>query len=272
MAEKTGIAWTDHTFNPWIGCAKVSDGCKHCYAETQNKRYSWVDNWGPGAPRKRTSAANWKQPIQWAKQAKAEGIKRLVFCASLADVFDDEVDYHWRNDLWELIAEASDGLEWLILTKRPENILDMFPARWQDAKPDFVRLGVTCENQAMADKRLPILLNSYQGNTFISYEPALGPLRLKGWDGTYQRNYLPLTTWVICGGESGAGCRPMDIEWARDVRDQCRQAGVPFFMKQLGGFPDKRHIVENWPLDLQIQQFPAKSMYVNITPKLLGWG
>lgn len=251
MGETSAISWTDATFNPWIGCTKVSQGCKFCYAETQNNRYQWNPaGWGPGAPRKRTSAANWKQPIKWAKEARAEGVVKRVFCASLADVFDVEAPAQWRNDLWVLISECSaiGGLEWLILTKRPENIKRMMPAHLTENPPDHIRIGVTVEDQTTA-MRMGYLLDGWSGKNFVSYEPAIGPLFL----GVFSKSI----DWLICGGESGAGCRPFNEQWARDIRDECQSAQVAFFMKQLGGHPDKRHDPEGWPKDLRVREFPV---------------
>jgi len=257
MGEKTGISWTDHTFNAWIGCAKVSQGCILCYAETQNKRYNWTGGgWGPGAPRQRTSAANWKKPLEWARKARADGVTRRVFCASLADVFDAEVAQEWRIDLWNLIENTgyTGGLEWLILTKRPENIKSMLPNHWLNYPPGFVRLGLTGEDHPNFVKRIHELLNVWPGNNFVSYEPAIGPIDLyraglQVWDD-------PIN-WLICGGESGAGCRPFDPEWARKVMHQCKADGIPFFMKQLGGHPNKRHDPAEWPEDLRVQEVPV---------------
>lgn len=257
MGETTGITWTDHTFNPWIGCTKVSQGCKLCYAETQNHRYNWNPaGWGPGAPRKRTSEANWKKPIQWARQAVKDGVTRRVFCASLADVFDGEVSDNWRYDLWCLMQDTAQigGLEWLLLTKRPENIKSMLWGSWLKTPPDFIRLGVTVENQANAI-RAHMLLDNWDGKNFLSMEPLIERVTLRSvmrpspeWNSDID--------WVIVGGESGAGCRPMDIEWARELHDHCKRAKVPFFMKQLGGHPDKQHDPEKWPEDLRVQEFP----------------
>lgn len=262
MGEKTGITWTDHTFNPWIGCTKVSPGCAHCYAETQNKRYNWTAGWGKGQLRQRTSESNWKKPIAWARQAVLDGVIRRVFCASLADVFDNEVAPAWRNDLFHLIDQTGEigGLEWLLLTKRPYNLPAMLPEAWGTNPPLYTCIGTTIEDQKQADMRIPLLLDSWKGKNFLSVEPMLGPLDLthdldgyKG-NGLYSNDKIH---WVIVGGESGPGCRPMDLEWARGVRDQCIESNVPFFFKQIGGFPDKKHLPEQWPEDLRIQQFPT---------------
>lgn len=253
MGETTKISWCDATFNPWIGCTKVSAGCSHCYAESQNKHYQWVENgWGPNGHRKLTSTANWAKPITWAKQAVRERKTRRVFCASLADVFDSAVNQKWREDLWALIRNTSQDayqwnvmpIEWLILTKRPENIETMFPDYWLIDPPKYIRIGVTVEDQNNV-KRIFELHEYWKGKNFVSYEPALGPIR------------LPFRVdWLICGGESGAGCRSLDLSWARGIRDWCSAANTPFFMKQLGGHPNKCDDPAEWPEDLRIQEFP----------------
>lgn len=262
MAENSKIEWTDHTFNPWIGCTKVSPACDHCYAETQNDFRKWnAAGWGPHAPRKRTSAANWRKPLAWDRQAAAEGVRRRVFCASLADVFDNHksIEQEWRDDLWKLIANTP-NLDWLLLTKRPQNIKRFLPDEWQagfwpGGRPN-VWLGTTVENQEEADRRIPHLLSVPAVVRFLSCEPLLGPVRLDQvvnalsdgegqlwinalsgyvWDnlgdscGTGKR-----ISWVICGGESGPHARPMHPGWARSLRDQCAAAGVAFHFKQWG--------------------------------------
>src|ERR1700742_1244127 len=151
MGEITGIEWTDHTFNPWIGCQKVSPGCDNCYAEAMmDKRYGKVQ-WGPHGERKRTSEANGRKPLQWNKAAKAAGKRPRVFCASLADVFDNQVDQSWRIDLFALIRECK-KLDWLVLTKRPENMEKMLPSDWREGYSN-VWLGTTAEDQVRFDIR-----------------------------------------------------------------------------------------------------------------------
>lgn len=246
MAENSKIEWTTHTFNPWIGCMKVSAGCDHCYAESLAKRYGWVE-WGQRKTgdteasiggRKRTSAGNWRKPIQWAKAARESGERPRVFCASLADVFDNQVPPEWRADLIDLI-DATPELDWLLLTKRPENIGKMF-AQF-GLKPN-VWLGTTCEDQAAYDKRWPILRDVPAAVHFISYEPAVGPLRL--------HNGPDQPDWLICGGESGHGARFMPTAWASDIKGDCERTGTYFFMKQMTG---KKPI----PPDLLVREFPA---------------
>ena len=235
MGEKSKIEWTDHTFNPWIGCQKVSPGCDHCYAEAMmDHRYGRV-TWGPHGERKRTSVANWRKPRQWAKAAN--GTRQRVFCASLADVFDNKAPDGARGDLFDLIRSTPE-LDWLLLTKRPENIRKMLPADWGDGWAS-VWLGTTCENQANYDRRWPILSAVPAAVRFISYEPAIGELGYV-WG---------KPDWIICGGESGAGARFMEPAWARTVRDQCAASDIAFFMKQMTG---KKPI----PDDLLVRQFP----------------
>lgn len=239
MAENSKIEWTDHTFNPWIGCQKVSPGCDHCYAESLAKRYGWVE-WGPHGERKRTSAANWRKPLQWDRAAFRMGLRYRVFCSSLADVFDNQVDPSWRVDLFDLIR-ATNNLDWLLLTKRPENIAKMLPERCGYLGLQNVWLGTTCEDQAAYDRRWPILRDVPARVRFISYEPAIGPLRL--------HNGPDQPDWLICGGESGHGARHMPEQWAADIKADCEKAGVYFFMKQMTG---KAPI----PAHLMLRQFP----------------
>lgn len=258
MGEKTGISWCDHTFNPWIGCTKVSAGCQNCYAERDNTRYQWVKEWGKDY--RLTSDANWNKPIQWAKNAVKDGVTRRVFCASLADVFDEKVPESWVARLHTLIWDTADigGLEWLILTKRPENIEERFPQTWIADPPKNVRIGATCENQEMTELRLQRLFTNWQGKNFISVEPTLSEINLKqnsidyldGWytDTIVDPNTgepepcqapMPKVNWVICGGESGPNARPIHPDWVRTLRDQCQAAGVPFFFKQWGEWREK---------------------------------
>jgi len=239
MAENSKIEWTDHTFNPWIGCQKVSPGCDRCYAEAlMDKRYGRV-TWGPHGERIRTSPGNWKKPLQWAKAARATGHRPRVFCASLADVFDNKAPKLALFDLFTLIWGTPE-LDWLLLTKRPENIRKMLPEDWGAGYPN-VWLGTTCEDQAAYDRRWPILAAAPAAVRFISYEPAIGPLNLPTTG--------PYPDWIICGGESGQGARFMQPDWARDLMNQCAEVGVAFFMKQMTG---KAQI----PSGLLIRQWP----------------
>lgn len=232
--RNSAIEWTDHTFNPWVGCTKVSDGCKHCYAEAlMDKRFGRVE-WGVNGTRKRTSAANWRDPLKWNRDAQAAGIRQRVFCASLADVFEDRPELaEWRSDLFDLIY-STPHLDWLLLTKRPENVLDMVPANWHAWLPANVWIGTSIENQAAADERIPHLLRIPASVRFLSMEPLLGPVDLDHVVSPGSLETLRGVQWVIVGGESGTKARPMHPDWVRSIRDQCQADGVPFFFKQWG--------------------------------------
>ncbi|MCX7314024.1 MAG: DUF5131 family protein [Alphaproteobacteria bacterium] len=243
MAQETKIAWTDHTFNPWIGCQEMDDECDGCYARVLNSRWKWNGGtWGPHAPRTRTSEGYWRQPIHWAKWAVARGESSRVFSASLADIFDNQAPEDARDDLFDLIRKTP-ALDWLLLTKRPENISKMLPADWGDGY-DNVWLGVSAGAQKWYDHRWSILRKIPAKIRFISYEPALGPLKIAGHWGQYP-------DWIICGGESGSKARYMEPQWAYDLRDQCQRLDVAFFMKQMTG-GEKVPI----PDDLLVREFP----------------
>ena len=280
MAENTRIEWTDHTFNPWEGCQKVGPGCDHCYAETRNARFAGgtAINWGPGAPRRRTSASNWALPKRWNAQSDTfmaqHGRRQRVFCASLADVFDNAVDPQWRADLFALIA-ATPNLDWLLLTKRIGNVRGMLAELAHGNDPDLspldmmplpnVWLGATVVNQEEADRDIPKLLAVPAAKRFLSIEPMLGPMllpfeRLREWNRMallYQQEHaVSRIDWVIVGGESGPGARPMHPDWVRSLRDQCQAAGVALFVKQMGGSRDKRGELFDLPDDLRIREVP----------------
>ncbi|WP_334032653.1 phage Gp37/Gp68 family protein [Burkholderia gladioli] len=272
MSENSKIEWTDHTFNPFIGCTKVSPGCDNCYAEHMMDTRMHRVKWGPGQPRARTSAANWREPVRWNARHEeffaAHGRRQRVFCASLADVFDNAVPAAWRRDLAALI-EATPALDWQLLTKRIGNaaamLVDMFPA----GTPDHVWLGATVVNQTEADRDVPKLLATPARVRFLSIEPMLGYIDIRRWlaphcerhpgrlepdgkcevcegrgiwglpgaDGLAEHEKAPIRSGldqVIAGGESGPGARPEHPDWPRSLRDQCAKAGVPFLFKQHG--------------------------------------
>lgn len=224
MAEKTGISWTDSSFNIAWGCQKISPGCKNCYADTLSRRYGW-DVWGPGKNRRRFGNKHWKEPLKWNKKAEENGTNYKVFCSSMCDVFEDHtVLDEERKKLWELIRQTP-NLTWQILTKRSGRIKDHLPSDWGDGWKN-VWLGVSIENNDYifrADdlRKIPVSVR------FISYEPALGPL-----------DDIDLTDihWLIYGGESGPGFREHDPQWARDIKEKCEKSGTTFFFKQSSGF------------------------------------
>lgn len=264
MGENSGIEWTDHTFNPWLGCSKVSPACANCYAEAWAKRTGHANLWR--GHRRRTSVNYWHGPVAW--NARLVGIRRRtgeerrerVFCASLADVFESPEGLSLetartvasaRADLW-LLIERTPNLDWLLLTKRPENVPTMVPDRWNvEGFPNNVWVGTTVESQAFADERIPHLLKIPARVRFVSMEPLLGPVDLRrigdgetgatydallgGMTGAVPRDIRgPSLSWVIAGGESGPKARASHPDWFRSLRDQCVAAGVPFLFKQWG--------------------------------------
>lgn len=233
MAEVSAISWCDATFNPWIGCTRVSPACDHCYAARDNERRHWVDGWGPGVSRRRTKT--WGEPRKWNRKAGVTGYRPRVFSASLADIFDNEVDPAWRSDLWQLLRETP-NLRWILLTKRIGNAAKMLPADWP-----FPHVGLmsTLENQEVWDRDYRKLAETPAAWHGVSAEPLLSHIDI----GDARPN------WVICGGESGPGAREMEASWARSIRDQCGRNGVSFFMKQMTA----RRII---PDDLFVREFP----------------
>jgi protein gp37 len=234
MGVETAISWCDHTFNPWWGCTKVSPACTHCYAETFSRRVG-QKVWGVDAPRRFFGPKHWAEPLKWNRDALKAGVRRRVFCASMADVFEDRPDLlDERRRLFDVIDETR-GLDWLLLTKRPENIARLMPGFWNGCVWPNVWLGTTVENQEYADQRIPHLLAVDAVVRFLSVEPMLGPIDLRF---PFSDNALMVdrhVDWVIAGGESGAQCRASNPDWLRSLRDQCVNAGVWFHFKQWGG-------------------------------------
>jgi protein gp37 len=264
MGTTTQIAWCDSTFNPWLGCTRVSPACDHCYAaalswRTGRRDHHGLDLWDPHAQRVRTSPDYWRAPLRWNRDAQAAGRRHRVFCASMADVFDNRAPSVWRADLWQLIR-ATPALDWFCLTKRPQNIAGMLPSDWGVGWAN-VWLGTTTENQIEATRRIPYLIAIPAAARFLCVEPMLEAIDLSPWLGELD--------WLIVGGESGVGnrARPMHPDWVRDLRDQVRAAGGALFLKQVGSnralWPGVKHRKgENpieWPPDLQIQDLPRRS-------------
>jgi protein gp37 len=202
MAENSAISWTDHTFNPWIGCTKVSEACEKCYAEIWNNHYRLAPGWGPGIPRQRTSEAYWRGPLTWDRKARKTVYRPRIFCASVADVFDNEVPQEWRDDLWALIR-TTPNLHWMLLTKRIGNAPKMLPPDWPYA---HVGLMATLENQEVWDRDYPKLMRVPAAWHGVSCEPLLGPIDIGD----------SCPNWLITGGESGPGFRP--LEWMLSAR------------------------------------------------------
>lgn len=268
MGEQTNIGWTDHTFNLVWGCVQISPACAHCYAKSLAERWGF-DVWGEDAPRRVFGDKHWAEPLKWNRKAQEAGERRRVFCSSMADVFEDHPTVaQEREKLWPLIR-STPWLDWLLLTKRPENIAVSLPGDWGTGYPN-VWLGVTAENQEFADRRVSTLVPIPAAVHFVSVEPILSAVDLNRWlpcehylastgdegpvaelgrmpirwrcdvcnrrhDGEGNDIDTGQVDWVILGGESGAHHRGFDLEWARTLRDDCFNSGAAFFFKQHGG-------------------------------------
>lgn len=266
---ETGITWTHFTFNPWMGCVKISPACKFCYAEADRKMRGQL-LWGPDAPRQVTSEAYWKQPLKWDREAREKGIRYRVFCGSLCDVMED---YHgmmscsWA-DQWTMqdvrdcalypLIEQTPNLDWMLLTKRPENYRRFLPQSWLESPRSNVWGMTTVESQDYIQRAVDLAGVPFAVRG-LSCEPLLGPLDLvypeslfpngpgrccDGRDcGCMGQPVDPPLIWnfdlVICGGESGSQARPMQAEWARSLRDQCREWNRAFHFKQWGEYNEQ---------------------------------
>jgi protein gp37 len=250
VGENSKIEWTHHTFNPWWGCVKVSPACKNCYAETFAKRTGHVV-WGVTAPRRFFGEKHWNEPLKWNREAEAAGERRRVFCASMADVFErhavSDVDDQMREERTRLgrLIEETPWLDWLLLTKRPENVIEMIPAHWTAEFPSNVWLGTTVESQEYTWRIRDLMTHRRRARVlFLSVEPLLGPIDLEPF-----LQYPPMTEgykmafgatewrgidWVIVGGESGANAKPMHPEWVRQIRDDVKDSDAAFHFKQWG--------------------------------------
>lgn len=241
MGKNSAIEWTDHTFNPWWGCMKISPACANCYAATSAARWRPdVQLWGPGSIRQVASDRAWNEPLRWNRAAEKAGVRARVFCASMADVFEDLPELEEsRYRLARLIASTR-SLDWLLLTKRPENVMRLATeGRLINSAGRLdgnVWLGTTVEDQQRADERIPALMEVPARVRFLSCEPLLGPIDLERW--LYAQDHAPprCLDWIIAGGESGPGARPMHPDWARSLRDQAVAAGVSFHFKQWGAW------------------------------------
>lgn len=241
MAEITGIAWTDSTFNPWWGCIKVGPECLHCYAESMDKR-TGGNHWGVGTKPRAMSDNNWKNPMKWQKKAKEAGIQHKVFCGSMCDWCDKNAPAGQRDRLWEMIKNTP-NLSWQLLTKRAPNIKKYLPEDWNDGYEN-VWLGVSCGDRKHGLPRVDVLRDIPAKVRFLSVEPLIEDLGKINLEGIH---------WVIVGGESGFGCRPMNIDWVKSIKEQCEDAGVAFFYKQRGGHPNASECLLE---GIEIKEFP----------------
>lgn len=247
MASK--IEWTDVTWNPITGCSPVSPGCKNCYAERMAKRL--VGRFGyPADDPFRVTLHEDKldEPLRWRKPRK-------VFVCSMGDLFHEDVPDEWLAAIWHTMSTSPWHI-FLVLTKRPERMYRWVAGRiadgttWREGLTrcplSNVWLGVSAETQKRADERIPVLLDTPAAKRFVSVEPMLGPVDLRQ---VFSKR-APGLDWVICGGETGPGYRPMQYGWAFDLRLQCANANVPFFFKKMaGGAPPRSGLmVREWPV------------------------
>jgi protein gp37 len=245
MAETTGISWTDATFNPWWGCTRVSPGCENCYAETFDRRVGG-DHWGPGKPRRVFGDKHWNEPLKWDEKALRAGRRTRVFCASMADIFDADAPEIERLRLWNLIR-STPNLDWQLLTKRVDGYKDYLPADLLDNPR--VWKGFTAEDQRRYDERWDFM-RRMPGFTWWSYEPALMEVTMY--------KILAKPQWVVFGGESGAHRRSCDKAWAEKNQAECKEYGIPWFMKQMSArTPAEGKLLI--PEFLNIQEFPVEA-------------
>lgn len=237
------IEWCDETYNPITGCSKISEGCQNCYAERMAKRFAGRFGYPKDKPFGVTFHKDKvEEPLKWKKP------KRIFVC-SMSDFFNIEVEFAWQLKIFRIIR-LSPRHTFMFLTKRPNNMRDIISRIYKrmDCKGCLpnVWLGVTAENQQTADERIPILLQIPAAKRFVSVEPMLGAVDLQGYylskgandypfpylEEKHRTKNIDLLDWVICGAETGPKKRPMKTEWARSLRDQCSEAGVPFFFKK----------------------------------------
>lgn len=245
MGENTGIAWCDATVNFWVGCRKVSAGCKNCYAAREMKRFG--RDFGVVS----RSKGAFRDPLRWTEP-------KIIFTCSWSDFFIAEAD-PWRPEAWDVIRRTPHHT-WLILTKRPGRIPVCLPPDWGDGW-GHVWLGVSAENQYWLDRRVPLLMEVPAEHYFLSAEPLLGELNLS----TAPRPF----DWVVAGGESGPSARPCEHAWIRAITHHCCQAGTPAFVKQLGSWwagqrgasDPKAADPAEWPLELKVRQWPKEAIH-----------
>jgi protein gp37 len=292
MSEETKIEWAHATFNPWIGCTKVSPGCSSCYAENTTRarvlRKRGHETWGRGAQRSRTSETTWKQPLRWnliagcgqaADNYFGRKPQQFRVFPSLCDWLDGEVPIEWFLDFLEII-EYTPNLNWLLLTKRPEAFQSRLVEAirynennggsdshhdwlldWADGNhaPENVWIGTSVEDQKRADERIPALLQIPARVHFLSVEPLLEVVDLKLNARNYEVNAhgpscgSPYIAWVVAGGESGPQARPCHIDWIRSVVDQCARSGTKCFVKQLGSLcVTDEAVPDGWPAGTEL--------------------
>lgn len=256
MADKSKIEWTDATWNPVTGCTPISEGCANCYAKGLARRFPQIH--GPAHiefEEVRCHNNRLQQPYKWNNP-------RRVFVCSMGDLFHDDVPFGFLDKIWKTMFDCQQHT-FIILTKRPQRLKDFAFAWHKNTISPHLWIGVTAENQEQADARIPILLQIPAAVRWVSVEPLLSEVDIRSYlysdyDKAAHDSQLiePLggfnhakLNWVVCGAETGSKARLMELEWARDLRDQCEDAGVPFFFKKSG------QRIET-PDDLKIHEYP----------------
>ncbi len=294
MSDKTGISWCDATWNPTVGCSRVSSGCKNCYAfALHDKRHqAWKDGWEKAPPQyhkpfrelQLMSETRLMQPMKWKKP-------RRIFVNSVSDTFHEDVPELWIMKIWGVMALAAHQ-RFMVFTKRPKRMREFLKATWPIPLAN-VMVGVSVENQATADERIPLLLDTPAAVHAVSYEPALGPVEFTPWLSCPACGYtrdeqdkhgdhylcksairgepnggLALLDWIIVGGESGSGAREFHCGWAQAVVEDCKAAGVKVHVKQMGSNPYRGNEPWNlpgkggdmlaWPPALRVREWPGE--------------
>lgn len=279
MSTGTKIEWTDATWNPIRGCSRVSEGCRNCYAEKVAARFSGIGQAYEGLAVMKNHEARWTGQIRLVREKLGEPLRwnkpRRVFVNSMSDLFHEKVGADWLDDIFQIMARCPQHT-FQILTKRPSRMRD-YMDRWKPVESTLsnVWLGTSVEDQPTADERIRILLQTPAAVRWISAEPLLGPITLPEEAFVCPANephqICPCLDWVVVGGESGPGARPMDLEWARSIVLQCQENSVPVFVKQLGRKPfitvpenyvelvsPKGGDIWEWPADLRVREFPEE--------------
>lgn len=293
MGEKTGITWTDHTFNPWWGCQKVSAACENCYALRDASRWGQAALWGPERGRRHFGDAHWHEPVAWDRRAARDGRRHRVFCGSMCDWLEvNRMDPQVDLERWRLLRliEQTMNLDWLMLTKRPENLILVPWILPESYWPRNAWFGVTVENQDRCDALMPGILKSTKRTPvlFISAEPLLGPLHLddgvntyytckeqtvdgyccESYDGSGDHHFRGVD-WLIVGGESGPDARPMHPNWVRSLRDAAKASGIAFFFKSWGEWlPESQVLIGT--TGVPVHQWPDGSNSYRVGRKAAG--
>jgi len=275
MADRSKIEWTEASWNPVRGCSIVSPGCTNCYAMKMAHRFSGKGKAYDGLTKLTKGGPVWTGKVSLHPELLDWPLRRRkplrIFVNSMSDLFHEDVPDEFIRAVWCTMFDTPQHT-YQILTKRPQRMLEYLLPRLSIggiiAKPlDNVWLGVSVEDQARADERIPLLLQTPAAVRWISAEPLLGPISFEGcWveyaDPAIHENWLERLDWIVVGGESGPGARPMQLDWVRSLRDQCHAVGTPFFLKQLG----------RWPIATKDEGYPWAQLHDDAGAPIGEWG